>query len=293
MLDYASGNAMSITRRKAVKTAAAFGIISSATKLGMRAEAAAAKGRLNQSACKWCYRDWSVEEMAQHAAKVGLVAVDLLSEDEWPIAAKYGLKCSMGNGICSIPDGLNVKDNHKQIEANIRRLLPAAKKAGVPNLICFSGNRRAISDEEAWDNCTLLLRKVMPEAEDLGINIQMELLNSKVNHPDYQCDKTAWGVELCKRVDSPRFKLLYDIYHMQIMEGDVIRVIRDNAKYLGHFHTGGNPGRNEIDDSQELNYTAISKAIADTGFDGYFAHEFIPLRDPLTSLKQAIRICQV
>ena len=284
---------MSITRRKAVRTAAAFGILSSATKLGMRAEAAAAEGRLKQSACKWCYRDWSLEELAQHAVDVGLVAIDLLSEEEWPVVAKYGLKCSMGGGICSIADGLNVKDNHKQIEANIRRLLPAAKRHGVPSLICFSGNRRDISDEEAWDNCTLLLSKVMPQAEDLGINIQMELLNSKVNHPDYQCDKTAWGVELCERVDSPRFKLLYDIYHMQIMEGDVIRTIRDNAKHLGHFHTGGNPGRNEIDETQELNYTAISKAIADLGFDGYFAHEFIPTRDPLTSLKQAIRICQV
>ncbi len=251
------------------------------------------KGRLHQSACKWCYRDWSVEEMAQHAVKVGLVAVDLLTVDEWPIVEKHGLKCSMGSGVNPIPDGPNVKENHKWIEANFRKLLPAAKKHGVPNLICFSGNRRDISDEEGWDNCAELLTKVMPQAEDLGINVQMELLNSKVNHPDYQCDKTAWGVELCKRVDSPRFKLLYDIYHMQIMEGDVIRVIRDNAKYLGHFHTGGNPGRNEIDQSQELNYGAISKAIADLGYEGYFAHEFIPTRDPLKSLQEAVRICQV
>ena len=164
----------------------------------------------------------------------------------------------------------------------------------MPNVICFSGNRRDVSDEEAWENCAALLAKVTPQAEDLGITINMELLNSKVNHPDYHCDKTAWGVELCRRVDSPRFKLLYDIYHMQIMEGDVIRTIRENAQYLGHYHTGGNPGRNEIDESQELNYKAISEAIAEIpDFDGYFAHEFIPLRDPMTSLRQAVRICTV
>jgi hydroxypyruvate isomerase len=284
---------MSVDRRTAVKAAAAFGILSGATKLGMQAEAAASKGRLQQSVCKWCYRDLSVDELAQNAAKMGIVAIDLLTEEEWPALEKYGLKCSMGSGICSIPDGLNVRENHAQIEANFRRLLPAAKKHGVPNLICFSGNRRDVSDEEAWENCAALLAKVTPQAEDLGVTIQMELLNSKVNHPDYQCDTTPWGVELCRRVDSPRFKLLYDIYHMQIMEGDVIRTIRDNADYLGHYHTGGNPGRNEIDESQELNYTAISKAIAELGFGGYFAHEFIPLRDPMTSLRQAVRLCTV
>lgn len=283
---------MKLTRRNAVKSAAAFGILSSATKLGMQAEAAA-KGRLNQSVCKWCYRDLSIDELSEASAKMGIVAIDLLGVDEWPILEKYGLKCSMGGGICSISDGLNAKENHAKIEANFRRLLPAAKKAGVPNLICFSGNRRDVSDEEAWENCKLLLDKVMPEAEDLGVMVQMELLNSKVNHPDYQCDKTAWGVELCRRVDSPNFKLLYDIYHMQIMEGDIIRNIQDYGQYLGHYHTGGNPGRNEIDESQELNYTAISKAIADSGFEGYFAHEFIPKRDPLTSLKQAVKICTV
>ncbi len=284
---------MSIDRRTAVKTAAAFGILSGATKLGLQAEAAASKGRLNQSVCKWCYRDMSLDELAKHAAKMGIVAIDLLTEQEWPALEKYGLKCSMGSGICSIPDGLNVRENHAGIEANFRRLLPAAKKHGVPSLICFSGNRRDVSDEEAWENCAALLAKVTPQAEDLGITINMELLNSKVNHPDYQCDTTAWGVELCRRVDSPRFKLLYDIYHMQIMEGDVIRTVRDNAQYLGHYHTGGNPGRNEIDGSQELNYAAISEAIAELGFEGYFAHEFIPLRDPMTSLRQAVKICTV
>lgn len=259
----------------------------------MQAEAAAAKGRLKQSVCKWCYRDLTVDELARAGAKMGIQAIDLLGAEEWPMLEKYGMVCSMGSGICSISDGLNQRKNHAEIEANFRRLLPLAAKHKVPSLICFSGNRRDISDEEAWENCTVLLRKVAPQAEDLGVNIAMELLNSKVNHPDYQCDTTPWGVELAKRVNSPRFGLLYDIYHMQIMEGDVIRTMADNQPFLHHFHTGGNPGRHEIDETQELNYTAIAKAIADSGFDGYFAHEFIPVRDPLTSLRQAVRICTV
>jgi hydroxypyruvate isomerase len=171
--------------------------------------------------------------------------------------------------------------------------LPAAKANNVPNLICFSGNRRNVSDEEAWENCALLLNKVKAQAEDLGVTIIMELLNSKVNHKDYHCDKTAWGVELVNRVNSPRFKLLYDIYHMQIMEGDVIRTIREHKDAIAHYHTGGNPGRNEIDETQELNYKAIAQAIVDIGFQGYYAHEFIPLRDPMTSLQQAVELCDV
>ncbi len=235
----------------------------------------------------------SVDELAAEVSKMGMVGIDLLVEEEWPILEKYGLICTMGQGVCTIEDGLNRTENHAEIEKNFRHLLPAAKKAGMQNMICFSGNRRGMSDAEAWDNCTTLLRKITPLAEDLEVTIQMELLNSKVNHKDYQCDTTPWGVELCKRVDSPQFKLLYDIYHMQIMEGDVIRTIRDNAQYLGHFHTGGNPGRNEIDETQELNYEAIAKAIADLDYDGFFAHEFIPLRDPMTSLQQAVDICRV
>jgi hydroxypyruvate isomerase len=235
----------------------------------------------------------SLEELSQNAAAMGIVSVELLTEEEWPVVKKHGLVCAVGSGVNPIPDGLNVKANHSTIEANFRRLLPIAKEQGVPNLICFSGNRRDVSDEEAWDNCALLLNKVKAQAEDLGVTIIMELLNSKVNHADYQCDKTAWGVELCERVNSPRFKLLYDIYHMQIMEGDVIRTIRDNYKWMGHFHTGGNPGRNEIDATQELNYAAISQAIVDLGFDGYYAHEFIPKRDPMTSLREAVALCDV
>lgn len=250
-------------------------------------------GRLKQSVCKWCYKDFTLDQLCENSAAMGIVAIDLLTADEWPVVAKYGLTCAVGSGVCSIADGLNVTANHTQIEANFRKLLPLAAKHKVPNLICFSGNRRNISDEEAWENCAMLLNKVKAQAEDVGVTIIMELLNSKVNHPDYQCDRTPWGAELCKRVNSPRVKLLYDIYHMQIMEGDVIRTIRDNIQYIAHFHTGGNPGRHEIDDTQELNYRAISQAVVDLKFDGYYAHEFIPTRDPMTSLREAVALCDV
>ena len=269
------------TRRAAITTAASFGVLSAATKAGLAAEAAKAEGRLKQSVCKWCYRAMELEDLCAHAAEMGIVSVELLTKDQWPVLERYGLTCAVGSGICRIPDGTNRVENHASIEANARELITAAKKSGVPNLILFSGNRRGMSDEEAWDNSAKVLNRIKAQAEDDGVTILMELLNSKVNHPDYHCDNTPWG------------KLLYDIYHMQIMEGDVIRMIRDNIDYIGHFHTGGNPGRNEIDDTQELNYKAISKAIADLEFDGYFAHEFIPKRDPMTSLREAVELCTV
>jgi hydroxypyruvate isomerase len=282
-----------ITRRSIIAGAAALSAAAAAGDAAAQGGKVAKNGRLKQSVCKWCYRDMSLEDLSRNAAAMGIVSVELLTEEEWPVVKKHGLICAVGSGVNPIPDGLNTKANHSQIEANFRKLLPAAKEHGVPNLICFSGNRRNVSDEEAWENCALLLNKVKAQAEDLGVTIVMELLNSKVNHADYHCDKTAWGVELCKRVNSPRFKLLYDIYHMQIMEGDVIRTIRDNAQWIAHFHTGGNPGRNEIDGTQELNYKAISQAIVDLGFDGYYAHEFIPKRDPMTSLREAVELCDV
>ncbi len=281
------------TRRTALKAAASFGILSSATKAGLAAENARQNGRLQQSVCKWCYRGMSLDELCEHAAKMGIVSVELLGKDEWATLEKYGLTCAVGNGICSIRDGTNRVEFHDSIERNARDLISAAKKAEVPSLIVFSGNRAGMSDEEALDNSAKILNRIKGQAEDDGVTIMMELLNSKVNHPDYQCDRTPWGVELMKRVESPRIKLLYDIYHMQIMEGDVIRMIRDNIEHLAHFHTGGNPGRHEIDDTQELNYKAISKAIADLDFKGYFAHEFIPERDPMTSLKEAVDLCTV
>ena len=281
------------TRRTALKAAASVGILSSATKAGLAAENAKADGRLQQSVCKWCYRDMALEDLCEQAAKMGIVSVELLTKDQWPTVEKYGLNCAVGNGICNIPNGTNRVEFHDSIEKNARDLISAAKKAGVPSLIVFSGNRRGMSDEEALDNSAKVLNRIKAQAEDEGVNILMELLNSKVNHPDYQCDKTVWGVELMKRIESPRVRLLYDIYHMQIMEGDVIRNIRDNIDYLAHFHTGGNPGRHEIDETQELNYKAISKAIADLNFKGYFAHEFIPVRDPMTSLREAVELCVV
>jgi len=287
---------MTLRGRNITRRSALAGALAGPALLGARAGAAekvVKNGRLKQSVCGWCYRDFTLDQLCGQARDMGIVAIDLVGEEQWPTVAKYGLVSAVGNGICSIKDGLNVKANHAEIEANFRRLLPAAAQHKVPNLICFSGNRRDIGDEEAWENCALLLNKVKAQAEDAGVTIIMELLNSKVNHPDYQCDKTAWGVELCKRVDSPRVKLLYDIYHMQIMEGDIIRNIRDNFDYIGHFHTGGNPGRNEIDETQELNYKAISQAIVDLKYDGYFAHEFIPKRDPMTSLREAVALCDV
>ncbi len=251
------------------------------------------KARIQQSVCRWCYQKMPLDDLAREAARIGIVAMDLIGPSEWDTVMKYGLKPSMGFSGSTIPDGPNTKANHQRLEAEFHKNVELAAKAGVPNLICFSGNRRGMSDEEGLDNCTAFLRKVMPHAEDRGILICMELLNSKVNHKDYMCDHTAWGVELVKRVGSPKFKLLYDIYHMQIMEGDVIRTIRDNIQYLAHFHTGGVPGRNELDDTQELNYATITRAIIETGFSGYMAHEFIPKRDPMTSLREAVLLCDV
>jgi hydroxypyruvate isomerase len=195
----------------------------------------------------------------------------------------------------TIPDALNRKENHERIEASMREGIDVCSKEKAPNLITFSGNRRGMSDAEGMENCALFLNRIKAQAEEKGVTICVELLNSKVNHKDYMCDHAGWGVELMKRVGSPRVKLLYDIYHMQIMDGDIARTIRDNIQYIGHFHTGGNPGRHEIDETQELNYRFIAQAIADTGFTGYIAHEYSPAqgRDPIQSLEQAMKICAV
>ncbi|HEV3486650.1 MAG TPA: TIM barrel protein [Vicinamibacterales bacterium] len=253
------------------------------------------KGRLKQSVCRWCYAKIPLRDFFKSVADLGLTAVDLLGEDDWPIAAEYGLICSMGQikGTGTIPDALNVRANHDAIAKNFERGLPIAVKHKVPNVITFFGNRRGMSDAEAIDNCVAGLNRVKKVAEDHGVTICVELLNSKVDHKDYQGDHTAFGVAVVKAVGSPRVKLLYDIYHMQIMEGDLIRTIRDNREYIAHFHTGGVPGRNELDDTQEVNWRTVADAIADTGFDGYFAHEFIPKRDPLTSLREAVELCEV
>lgn len=251
------------------------------------------KGKIKQSACRWCYSKIPIDDFAKECARLGLKSVDLAGAEEWPVLKKYGLAPTMIGGGTTIPDGFNRKENHAGIEERFRKSVQNAVDAEAPSIIVFSGNRKGMSDAEGLENCVVGLKKVMPIAEDKGKLVCMELLNSKVNHPDYMCDRTPWGVELVKRVGSPNFKLLYDIYHMQIMEGDVIRTMKENAQYIGHLHTGGNPGRNEIDETQELNYKAIAKAVVDMGFSGYFAHEFIPKRDPLTSLAEAVALCDV
>ena len=251
------------------------------------------KNNIKQSVCRWCYAKTPIDDLCREAARMGIQAIDLLDPKEWSVAQKYGLTLTVTPGPTTIPDGFNRRENHDAIVEKFKGQLAAAKAANSPSIIVFSGNRKGMSDAEGADNCVIGLNRIKKMAEDAGILVVMELLNSKVNHKDYMCDHTAWGVDVIKRVDSPYIKLLYDIYHMQIMEGDVIRTIKENHQYIGHYHTGGNPGRNEIDTTQELYYPAITKAIIDTGFKGYMAHEFIPLRDPMKSLAEAVELCDV
>lgn len=256
------------------------------------------KGNINHSVCRWCYNSIPLEELCTSVKKIGFSAIDLVGPKDWPVLQKYGIDSSMCNGAeINLVDGFNDKKFHAQLIKNYTDMIPLVAKAGYKNLICFSGNRRGIDDETGWTNCAEGLKQIMSLAEKHNVKIIMELLNSKVNHKDYQCDKTPWGVELCKRVGSPNFGLLYDIYHMQIDEGDVIHTLRDNQKYIFHYHTGGVPGRNEIDDTQELYYPAIMKAIVDTGFKGYVAQEFIPKRNTneerIASLQKAVQLCDV
>jgi hydroxypyruvate isomerase len=252
------------------------------------------KGRLKQSVSRWCYNKIPMPEFCRAVADMGLPAIDLLEEKDWEIARQHGLICSMGYaGGGTIPEALNNKANHDAIVKGFEKGIPAAAKAGVHNVITFFGNRKGMGDAEALDNCVTGLNRVKKIAEDNGVTICVELLNSKVNHKDYHGDRTPFGVEIIKAVGSPRVKLLYDIYHMQIMEGDIIRTIRDNIQHIAHFHTGGVPGRHELDDTQEINWATVCKAILDTGFKGYVAHEFVPVRDPLTSLREAVALCDV
>jgi hydroxypyruvate isomerase len=254
----------------------------------------ARKGRIHQSVCQWCYRNIPVEQLAEYAAKIGLRGVDLLQPDEYEIPRRYGLVCTMGYaGGGDIGKALNRVENHAGIEQGFRTNIPRAAKAGVPNVITFSGNRGGMSDEEGARNTIVGLNRVKKIAEDHGVTICMELLNSKVNHADYMCDHTAWGVRVVREVNSPNVKLLYDIYHMQIMEGDLIDTIRQNLEWIGHFHTGGVPGRHELDGTQEIQWDGVMRAIADASFRGYVAHEFLPTADPLASLRKAADLCDV
>jgi hydroxypyruvate isomerase len=284
-----------VTRRRALAAAAA--VLGSP--LASRAAAPASgravrKGRLKQSVSRWCYNAIPPRDFYRAVADMGLPAVDLLEEVEWPIVREYGLVCSMGyGGGGSISDGLNVEANHDAIVAGLTASIPRAARLGVPNLITFFGNRRGMSDAEALANCVRCLDRVKQPAQDHGVTICVELLNSKVDHRDYQGDRSAFGLEVVKAVASPRVKLLYDVYHMQIMEGDILRTIGTNHEWIAHYHTGGVPGRHELDATQELNWRTVCAAIADTGFQGYVAHEFVPTRDPLTSLREAVELCDV
>ena len=253
-------------------------------------------GRLKQSACRWPYRQIPLPDFCRAGAAMGLAAVDLLGSDEWGVVRDHGLVCSMGYPAIRgdfIATGFNDRANHPLLLGELERAIPEAARHGVPNVIAMFGNRRGRSDAEAIDACVAGLNRIEALAEQHGVTICLELLNSKVDHADYQGDHTAFGVAVVRAVASPRVKLLYDIYHMQIMEGDVIRTIRDNKEWIAHFHTGGVPGRHELDDTQELNWRGIAAAIADAGFSGYVAHEFTPVRDPLVSLREAVAVCTV
>jgi hydroxypyruvate isomerase len=252
----------------------------------------AAKGRIKQSVCRWCYGGIKLEKLAEEAKKIGLQSIELLTIDEYKVVKPFGLTCAM-LGRVSIADGLNRKEFHDGIEKELRKNIEFAAAEGLPNVICMAGNRRGMDDDEGMKNCLVGLKRVIGYAEEKKVTVCMEGLNSKVDHKDYMYDRTKWGVDLCKKLGSPRFKLLYDIYHMQIMEGDIIRTVRESKDCLGHFHTGGNPGRHEIDETQELNYPAIVRAIIETGYQGFLGQEFIPRRDPLESLAQGFRICDV
>jgi hydroxypyruvate isomerase len=266
----------------------------------LRAQQAAARlrGRIRQGVTQGVFaRGTSLEDGCREASRLGIVAFDLIGPNDWPTLRKHGLVPSMyplGPGG-TIADALNRKENHVRIEQSLRAAIDEAARANVPNIITFSGNRRGMADTEGADNCVAFLNAIKAHAEDKGVTICMELLNSKVNHRDYMFDHMAWGVDVMKRVSSPRVKILYDIYHAQIMDGDIVRTIRDNIQWIGHFHTGGNPGRHEIDDTQELNYRSVMQAIADVSFTGFVSHEYTPTQghDPIATLAKAIEICDV
>ncbi len=256
--------------------------------------ASASKGRLKQSVCRWCYAKMDLEDLCRNAAEIGLKSVELLDVEDLDVPVRHGLTCAMVNGPSGIARGWNRAEDHDRLVKKSKEILAAVGDAGMPNMIVFSGNtQRGQSAEQGLDACAEGLTKIMKAAEKHDVTVCMELLNSKVDHRGYQCDHTEWGVKLVEKIGHERFKLLYDIYHMQIMEGDVIRTIRTYKDHIAHYHTGGVPGRNEIDDSQELNYRAICQAIVDMGFSGYLAQEFIPKRDPMVSLAQAASICDV
>ncbi|MCD6339592.1 MAG: TIM barrel protein [Verrucomicrobia bacterium] len=291
-----TNNSFPLRRRDFIASAAAAGAL-----IGLNVSLAserkvARKGRIKQGVCRGVFRGLklSLEEMCREAARLGAQGIDLVGPDAFPTLKKYGLTPSMVPGGSGIKRGINDKANHAAIDRRMREAIRAAAAVGAPNVIVLAGGRRpGLSDEEGLDNSVAFLNNIKALAEDLGVTLCLELLNSKVNHPGYMADHTAWGAELCRRVNSPRVKLLYDIYHMQIMEGDIIRTIRNNIQYIGHFHTAGNPGRHEFDENQELNYVGICRAIAELGYKGFLSHEYTPTRDPLGTLDRMMSICDV
>lgn len=285
-----------VTRRGMIQTLTAGTALAGVRCMAQSAEPETPKrnGRIKQSAARWCYPEMSVDALSQYGAEIGLKAVDLLNPDEFDIPRRYGLICSMGYAEAgTITDGLNRIENHAAIENGLRKNIPLAAKAMVPNVISFPGSRRGMSDDEGMRNTVTGLNRVKKIAEDYGVTICMELLNSKVNHPDYMADHTAWGARVMQEVASPHVKLLYDIYHMQIMEGDLISTIQKNIQWIAHFHTGGVPGRHELNNEQEVQWDGVMRGILAASFQGYVAHEFVPTGDPKVSLLRAVTLCDV
>jgi hydroxypyruvate isomerase len=288
-----------MNRRKMIQNMAGAAVVTAATPAGGIFNFAdqgdkPLKGNIHHSVSQWCYGDIPLDDFAKACKVMGIESIELLGEKDWPAVTRAGLKCAVGYATdYGIPKGFNRIANHDKLISDFETMIPKAAEAGIPNLICFSGNREGQNDNEGMVNCAKGIRKIMPTAEKYGVTIIMELLNS-YGHADYQCDKTTWGVALCEMVGSERFKLLYDIFHMQIMEGNIIETITTYSKYIGHIHTGGVPGRNEIDDTQELYYPALMRALVKTGYKGFVGQEFVPSqKDKLASLKKCIRICDV
>ena len=285
-------------RRDFLATTAAPLAISSIAFAQANAAPAHRKGRIRQGVTRGVFaREMSLDDCCREAARLGIQGFDLIGPADWPVLRKYGLTPSMyppGPGG-TIPDALNRTENHERLEKSLRAAVDEAAAAKVPNIITFSGNRKGMDDRVGADNCVAFLNRIKSDAEEKGVTICMELLNSKVNHKDYMFDHMSWGVDVVERVNSPRVKILYDIYHAQIMDGDIVRTIRDHIQWIGHFHTGGNPGRHDIDETQELNYHFVMQAIADAGFTGFVSHEYTPApgHDPIQTLDRAIQLCDV
>ena len=285
-----------LTRRNVLKSVLSGVAMTSLPSVSWSQEGAPVKrkGNIRQSVSRWCYQKIPLDKLCAYSAQIGLKGVDLLNHDEWEVPGRYGLVCSMGYAEGGdIASAMNRVENHAKIEEAFRKYIPIAAKAGIPNVITFSGNRNGMTDEEGAKNTIIGLNRVKKIGEDHGVTICIELLNSKVDHKDFMCDHSSWGVQVVQAVNSPRVKLLFDIYHMQIMEGDLVRTIQKNIDWIAHFHTGGVPGRHELDGTQEVQWDGVMRGIAATNYRGYVAHEFVPSRDPLTSLREAADLCDV